>query len=227
MKENLTEIVFLLDRSGSMLPLTNDTIGGYNSFVERQKNEPGEAKLTTVLFDDEYTLLHNGADIKTVEPLDSTTYFARGMTALYDALGKTINDVGHRLAGTPEEERPSKVIFVITTDGLENASREFTQSSVKEMITHQTEKYSWEFIFLGANIDSAQVGDTIGIANDRSFNYMATEAGVSALYSAVDAAVSDYRVTGSVDACAVARALNCDQDAAITTLASARSYHDN
>ena len=215
MNQNLTEIVFLLDRSGSMSHLTDDTIGGYNSFIEKQKTEPGEAHLTTVLFDDKYEFLHNGTDLKTAEPLNRNTYFARGMTALYDALGKTINDVGRRLANTPEEDRPSKVIFVITTDGLENASQEFSQSAVKEMITHQAEKYSCEFFFLGANIDSAEVGKSIGVKADRSFNYMATDDGVNALYCTMSAAVSDYRVTGSVDSTCIADGL-----------ASVRKYKD-
>ena len=216
MNQNLTEIVFLLDRSGSMSYLTDDTIGGYNSFIEKQKNEPGEAKLTTVLFDDKYELLHNGTDLKTAEPLNRTTYFARGSTALYDALGKTINDVGHRLAKIPEEERPSKVIFVITTDGFENASKEFTQSAVKEMITHQTEKYSWEFIFLGANIDSAEVGASMGISVDRSFNYTASAQGTSALYSTLSASISDYRVSGTINTDAIVEGLEAD----------AKSYSD-
>lgn len=118
---NLTEIVFILDRSGSMMSLTNDTIGGFNSFVEKQKNEPGEALLTTILFDDQYEILHNGMNLRDVQPMTKDQYWARGMTAMYDAIGKTINEVGRRLSDTTEEQRPGKVIFVITTDGLENA----------------------------------------------------------------------------------------------------------
>lgn len=213
MKENLTEIVFLLDRSGSMYDLTSETIGGYNAFIDRQKSDPGEARLTTVLFDDEYEILHNGVNIKEVEPLTEKTYFVRGMTAMCDAIGKTINDVGRRLAETPEEERPSKVIFVITTDGYENASKEFTASAVKEMVKHQTDKYSWEFIFLGANIDAVAAGTAIGIKSDRSLNYTATAKGTSNLYSAVSASVSDYRVKGVVDADALCAAINSESDA--------------
>ena len=197
---NLTEIVFILDRSGSMMSLTDDTIGGFNSFVEKQKNEPGEALLTTILFDDQYEILHNGMNLKDVQPMTRDQYWARGMTAMYDAIGKTINEVGHRLSETPEQYRPGKVIFVITKDGLENASREFTQSKVKEMIQHQTEKYSWDFIFLGANIDSAQTAKSIGINADYAADYVYNELGVSSMYCAVDAAVSSARATGTVSA---------------------------
>ena len=195
MRDNLTEIVFILDRSGSMSGLTDDTIGGFNSFIEQQKKVDGEAKLTTVLFDDRYELLHNGVDINEVKPLTRDDY----MTALYDAIGKTINDVGDRLSKTPEDDRPSKVIVVITTDGAENSSVEFSQSKIKEMITHQTEKYSWEFIFLGANIDSVAVGDSIGIAANRSANYSASDKGVASVYCAMCDTISTYRNTGTVD----------------------------
>lgn len=198
MNTNLTEIVFILDRSGSMMSLADDAIGGFNSFVEKQKNEPGEALLTTVLFDDQYEILHNGMNIKEVQALSKDQYWARGMTAMYDAIGKTINEVGHRLSETPEEQRPGKVIFVITTDGLENASLEFNQAKVKEMIQHQTEKYSWEFIFLGANIDSAKTAENIGINKGYAADYIYSAQGTSSMYAAVDCAVSSLRSTGSV-----------------------------
>lgn len=200
MKDNLTEIILILDRSGSMCPLTRDTIGGFNSFIENQKKVDGEAKITTVLFNEEYKLLHDGVDINDISPLTETEYITGGMTALYDAVGKTINNVGVRLSGTAEEERPSKVIVVIITDGEENSSREFTKDKVKEMITHQTEKYNWEFVFLGANIDSASVGSGIGISVDRSIDYAASSKGVESVYCALDCALSDYRSTGSISA---------------------------
>ena len=136
MKNNLTEIVFILDRSGSMSRLVEDTIGGFNSFIETQKKEVGEAVLTTILFDDQYEILHNGVDIKNVKPMTTKEYSARGMTALLDAIGKTINNVGDRLNKTDDKDKPSKVIFVITTDGQENSSKEFTQKQIKEMIEH-------------------------------------------------------------------------------------------
>ena len=201
MNSNLTEIVFILDRSGSMMSLTDDTIGGFNSFIEKQKDEPGDALLTTVLFDDQYEILHNGMNLKEVQPITRDQYWARGMTAMYDAIGKTINEVGRRLSDTPEQYRPGKVIFVITTDGLENASREFTRIKVKEMIQHQTEKYSWEFIFLGANIDSAQTAESIGINKGFAADYCYSAQGTSSMYAAVDCAVTSVRNTGSVNAC--------------------------
>ncbi len=199
MKENLTQIVCILDRSGSMSGLVKDTIGGYNTFIENQKQEPGEALVTTILFDDQYEVLINAADIKAVQPITGKDYFARGMTALYDAVGKTIDDLGHRLAGMAEEERPSKVIMVIITDGLENASKEYSQNRVKEMITHQTEKYSWQFIFMGANIDSAKEASSIGINADFSMDYAATGAGTASVYASADRAVSQMRACGKIN----------------------------
>lgn len=200
MKQNLTQIVCILDRSGSMSNLTSDTIGGYNTFIENQKLEPGEAWVTTVLFDDRYELLTDGEDIRTIKTMTSKEYYARGTTALYDAVGKTIDEVGHKLALKAEEERPSKVIVVIITDGLENSSKEYTKSQVKEMITHQTEKYSWQFIFMGANIDSAAEASSIGIDEKFSMDYMATDMGTMAVYASADRAVRQMRSTGKVDA---------------------------
>jgi uncharacterized protein YegL len=197
MKDNLTEIVFILDRSGSMRNLTDDTIGGFNSFIETQKGENGEATLTTVLFDDEYELLHDGVNIQDVKELTNKEYFARGMTALLDAIGKTINTVGDRLSKTIENNRPSKVIFVITTDGQENASKEFTQPQIKEMIEHQKSKYNWEFIFLGANIDAVSTATNYGIT--LSSNYTANTIGTKTLYNAVTDSVSNFRSVGYVE----------------------------
>jgi len=183
MNRSLTEIVFILDRSGSMSGLENDTIGGFNGFVKNQA-ETGQTSLTTVLFDDRYEILHNGVAATDVV-LTRGEYFTRGSTALLDAVGKTINDVGERLNKTPEAMRPGKVIFVITTDGLENASRTFSYNEVKKMITHQTEKYNWEFIFMGANIDVAKEGDKLGISTERSFGFAASSKGISAMFSGV------------------------------------------
>lgn len=200
MNNNLTEIVFILDRSGSMGPIAADTIDGYNTFIEKQKLEPGEAKLTTVLFDSIYEVIHDGVDIQKVEHLTSTQYWARGMTALMDAVGRTINSVGERLAATPEEERPGKVIFVITTDGLENASREFTRTQIKQMIEHQTNKYNWQFMFLGANIDAAAEAVSMGIDAQYAANYRASDIGTKSVYATMDCAVSTLRATGCVTA---------------------------
>ena len=142
MNLNLTEIVFLIDRSGSMGGLETDTIGGFNAFIENQKQIEGDTAVTTVLFDDKYELLYNGIEAEKVK-LSNKEYFVRGSTALLDAIGKTIIDVGYRLSVMEESQRPAKVIFVITTDGMENASKEFTYKKVKELIKHQQEKYQW------------------------------------------------------------------------------------
>ena len=199
MNPNLSEVIFILDRSGSMAGLTNDTIGGYNAFIEEQKKDPGETKLTTVLFDHEYEILHNGVNVHDVAPMTTKDYWPRGCTALYDAIGKTINDVGHRLSNTAEDERPSKIIFVITTDGMENASREYSQRKVKEMIEHQTNKYSWQFIFLGANIDVKEVASDIGISMDFAASYTTTTKGVNSVYSTMSKITSDYKKNGVVN----------------------------
>lgn len=199
MKENLTEVIFILDRSGSMNELTNDTIGGFNTFIEKQKNEPGEALITTVLFDDQYEVLHNGVNLKDVKPLSNKEYFTRGWTALLDAIGKTINTVGARLYNTPEEEKPSNVIMVITTDGEENSSKEFNQAQIKEMIELQTNTYNWEFVFLGANIDAVSTARGFGIKASNAATYTASNIGTQSLYSSVCDSVSSYRATGKMN----------------------------
>ncbi len=195
MKKNLTEMVFILDRSGSMMHLTDDTIGGFNSMIENQKKEEGEAFVTTVLFDDAYELLHDHVDINEIQPITNNEYYARGMTALLDAVGKTINSIGVRLNETPEDERPDKVIFVITTDGMENASREFVKSTVKEMIEHQQSKYSWTFMFLGANIDAVSEAASLGINTDFARTYTASDIGTQSVYTAMSCAMSCARST--------------------------------
>ena len=193
MKKNLTEMVFILDRSGSMQHLTDDTIGGFNSMIENQKKEEGEAFVTTVLFDDQYELLHDHINIKDIQPITDKEYSARGMTALLDAVGKTINSIGNRLSATPEDERPDKVIFVITTDGMENASREFVKSTVKEMIEHQQSKYSWTFMFLGANMDAVGEAASLGINTDFARTYTADTWGTQSVYTAMSCAMSCAR----------------------------------
>lgn len=192
MNMNLTEIVFLLDRSGSMRGLESDTIGGFNAFIERQRQLEGKTIVTAVLFDDKYEILWNGIDVGKIK-LTNKEYYVRGCTALLDAVGKTIMNVGLRLSNTADDERPDKVIFVITTDGLENASREFTYEKVKELIKHQQEKYSWEFIFLGANIDAAKEADNIGIDMNNAYSFQASKTGVESMYNVVCEAVSEKR----------------------------------
>lgn len=198
MKSDLTEIVFIMDRSGSMSGLEDDTIGGYNSFLKTQRGVEGEAKVTTVLFDDEYIKIHDRVDINNVNPITEKEYFARGTTALLDAIGKTIIDIGENLKDTSEEERPSKVIFVAITDGHENASREFTYEKIKEMISHQQSKYNWEFIFLGANIDAVKEAENLGIKASRATNYIADEQGTGIVYSSLAENVVSFRSKGKI-----------------------------
>ncbi|HHV19815.1 MAG TPA: VWA domain-containing protein [Thermoanaerobacterales bacterium] len=192
MNRDLTEIIFLLDRSGSMAGLETDTIGGFNAFIEKQRQLEGETLVTVVLFDDRYEILWNGIDANKAILTDKE-YYVRGSTALLDAVGKTILDVGYRLSKTSEETRPGKVIFVITTDGLENSSREFSYKKVKELIKHQQEKYNWEFIFLGANIDAAKEAGNIGICKDNAYSFEASKAGVEKMYYMACDAVSEIR----------------------------------
>jgi uncharacterized protein with von Willebrand factor type A (vWA) domain len=193
MRNQVTDIIFLLDRSGSMSGLEKDTIGGFNAFIKNQSQLDGETLVTAVLFDDCYEILWNGISAKQVTLTDKE-YYVRGSTALLDALGKTILDVGYRLSQTEEEKRPAKVIFVITTDGEENASREFTYSKVKELIQHQQEKYNWEFIFMGANLDAAKEADSLGIQQENAYNFEASEKGVEIMYNRVCEAVSEKRI---------------------------------
>jgi uncharacterized protein YegL len=200
MNENLTEIVAILDRSGSMEHLTNDTIGGFNSFLKEQKEIPGNAVLTTVLFNDSYMLLHDRVDIEKVKPMTNKEYIAQGSTALLDAMGKTINDIGLKLHNTVENERPGKVIFFIITDGEENASVEYNNEKIKEMVELQKNTYSWEFVFLGANIDSFSAARSIGISSDRAFDFEADKEGIVNAHLAMSAAVGNLRRYRSIDA---------------------------
>jgi len=193
MNHNKTEIIFLLDRSGSMAGLESDTIGGFNALIEKQCKLEGETFLTAVLFDDQYEILWNGVHANKTK-LTEDEYFVRGTTALLDAVGKTILDVGYRLTKTSEEERPGKVIFVITTDGMENASSEFTYRKVQELIKHQQEKYNWEFIFMGANIDAAKEAESIGITRENAYHFEASEEGVESMYNVICEAVSEKRL---------------------------------
>ena len=199
MRENLTEMVFVLDRSGSMESLTADTIGGFNELIEKQKKLEGDAYVTTVLFDHEYEVLHDHVALKDVAPLTDREYFARGGTALLDAVGRTINTVGARLAATPEEERPAHVVFVITTDGMENASCEYTAKQVREMVEHQQQKYSWQFVFLGANMDAVSEAGKLGISASHAANFVPSQRGVSMMYRmALDEVMCSARVGSDI-----------------------------
>lgn len=181
-----TEIIFLIDKSGSMGRLKDDTIGGFNSFVESQKDDT-KTTLTTVLFDTRWTILHNGLDVYEVSPITNKDYIPGGGTAMLDAIGETINNVQDR-HDELGEEKPDNVLFVITTDGEENSSKTFTKAQIERMIKHQTTGHGWEFIFLGANMDAVKEASSIGISADRAVSYDWTAQGTDALYSTVTAA---------------------------------------
>ncbi|MCD7728649.1 MAG: VWA domain-containing protein [Clostridia bacterium] len=185
MKKGLTELVFVLDKSGSMRGLEKDTIGGFNSMLEKQKAIEGECLITTVLFDNNYVLLHDRADIRGVKPITEKEYFVGGSTALLDAVGRTISKIKNAQNNIEEDYRTEKVMFVIITDGYENSSREYNLPQVKELIENQKQQ-GWEFIFLGANIDVVQTAKSFGISENRSAAFTADDEGVQASYQAVD-----------------------------------------
>lgn len=192
MKKNLTELVFIIDKSGSMGGLESDTIGGYNSLLKKQKEVDGECVITTVLFDNHYKLLHDRIDIRAVAPITEKEYRAGGSTALLDAIGKTIDKIGNAQKNTAEEYRAEKVMFVIITDGMENSSREYSSNTVKKMISAQKE-CGWEFIFLGANIDAVETASHFGIDEDRAVDYVPDAKGTRLNYEVMSEAVSSYR----------------------------------
>lgn len=198
MKKNLTEIVFILDRSGSMGGLESDTIGGYNSMLKKQQDEEGEAVITTVLFDDKMEVLHNRLDIKGIKPMTNKQYYVRGCTALLDAVGKSINNVANAHRLLEDNQVPEKVLFVITTDGLENASEEFTYTNIKRLIEVQKSKAGWEFIFLGANIDAAEEAGRMGISPENAVNYNNDSLGTSLNYEVMSDAISEYRTKRAI-----------------------------
>ena len=198
MKENLTELVFILDKSGSMSGLESDTIGGYNSMLEEQKKAEGECVITTVLFDHNYELLHDRIDIRAVSPITAKEYFVGGATALLDAIGLTIEKIANAQKNTAEDYRAGKVMFVIITDGEENSSRRYSAAKVKEMIGAQKERYGWEFIFLGANIDAIETAGRFGIDADRAADFVADGEGVELSYRMMCETVSAFRKSGAV-----------------------------
>jgi len=199
MRENLTEIVFILDRSGSMSGLESDTIGGFNSMIAKQQKEEGEAIVSTVLFDDETDVIHDRVAIGEVKKLTEEDYYVRGCTALLDAVGGAIHHIGNVHKYAREEDRPAKTLFVITTDGLENASRHYSFKDVKKLIKRQQEKYNWEFLFLGANIDAIEVAGNMGISRDRAANYNCDEVGTALNYQVLEAAVTRVRKCKAAD----------------------------
>lgn len=193
MNDILTELVFILDMSGSMSPLTDDTIGGYNSLLKKQKDQHGDANITTVLFDDRYMMLHDGESIENVKNLTNKEYVPWGTTAMLDAVGKTIAHIDHKMKSIPEEKRAGKVFVTIMTDGMENASREYSWESVQSMIKEKREKYNWIFTFIGSNIDTKKVSKNIGINPKLSRTYTHSKEGTDSVFDSVSDAMSYSR----------------------------------
>ena len=193
MKKGLTEIVFIIDRSGSMAGLEDDTIGGYNTFLETQKEE-GEAIISTVLFSGESEVIHDRIDVHKAEPMNRKQYRPSGCTALLDALGGAIHHIGNIHKYARDEDRPEKTIFVITTDGMENASRNYTYEKVRRMVERQKEKYGWEFMFLGANMDAIKAAGRFGIDEDRAVRFHSDHIGTELNYRVVGKAITKMRM---------------------------------
>ena len=189
----MTELIFILDRSGSMSGLESDTIGGFNSMIEKQKKEAGEAMVSTVLFDNESVVIHDRLPLDRVPHMTEREYFTRGCTALLDAVGGAIHHIGNVHKYARKEDVPEKKMFIITTDGYENASKRYDYDKVRRMIQRQKEKYGWEFLFLGANIDAAAEASRFGIDADRAVNYKCDEAGTALNYEVISEAVSSVR----------------------------------
>lgn len=198
MKKGLTELVFILDRSGSMAGLESDTIGGFNSMLKKQQDIEGDCHITTVLFDHNYELLHDRIDIKAVNPMTDKEYWVRGSTALLDAIGTTINKISNAQKNTAEEYHAEKVMFVIITDGAENASQEYSSVKVKTMIETQKDS-DWEFIFLGANIDAVETAGTYGIDANRAVDYLADSQGTELNFRVMADTVATFRNEGIID----------------------------
>ena len=193
----MTELVFILDRSGSMSGLEKDTIGGFNSMLEKQRKEPGDAVVSTVLFDNEIEVIHDRVAIADVPNLTDEEYYVRGCTALLDAVGGAIHHIGNVHKYARKEDVPEKTLFIITTDGLENASRRYTYDKVRHMIEHQKERYGWEFIFLGANIDAAAEARRFGIDEAMAANYHCDEAGTALNYQVISEAITSVRASSA------------------------------
>ena len=199
MKRNRTELVFILDKSGSMGGLEEDTIGGFNAMLKKQQKAEGEAFVTTVLFDNGYELLHDRIPVKGISPITEKDYEVGGMTALLDAIGFSIQKMINVQKRTSDDERAEKVLFVITTDGMENASTEYTADQIKKMVQHQKQKFGWDFMFLGANIDAISTATKFGIDEDFAVDYHADGEGTQLNYEAVNEAVMNLRSGKSID----------------------------
>lgn len=195
MKKNITELVFILDRSGSMSGLESDTIGGFNAMIEKQKKQDGECIVSTVLFDDENRVIHDRVSLDEIKPMTEDDYFVGGCTALIDAIGGAIHHIGNVHKYARPEDVPENTIFIITTDGQENASHRYSSDKVKKMIERQKDKYGWEFLFIGANIDAVETAKRYGIDRNRAVNYNADAQGTSVLYETVSKAVCNVRAS--------------------------------
>ncbi len=200
MRKNLTELVFILDRSGSMSGLESDTIGGFNSMIAKQKKEEGEALISTVLFDNFSEVVHDRVAVRDIRPMTDKDYTVRGCTALLDAIGDAIRHIGNIHKYARAEDVPEHTLFVITTDGMENASRHYDSDKVKKMIERQKEKYGWEFLFLGANIDAVETAGRFGISQDRAVNYHSDSQGTQLNYQVVSEAISAVRCSAPLGA---------------------------
>ena len=195
----MTELVFILDRSGSMAGLEKDTIGGFNSLIEKQRKEPGTAVVSTVLFDNESEVIHDRLPLESIPPMTDKEYYVRGCTALLDAVGGAIHHIGNVHKYARREDVPDKTLFVITTDGMENASRRYDYERVRKMIQRQKERYGWEFIFLGANIDAAAEAKRFGIDESRAANYHCDEEGTALNYEVLSDVVCAVRMGAEID----------------------------
>ena len=200
MRKGLTEVIFILDRSGSMSGLEADTIGGFNSMIEKQRREEGEALISTVLFDDRTEVLYDRVPIAKAVPMNDEQYYVRGCTALLDAIGGAIHHITKVHKKAREEDKPEKTLFIITTDGMENASKKYSSQKVKEMIERKKEKYGWEFLFIGANIDAVETAGHFGIGADRAVNYHADSQGTSVVYDTVADTVCCMRACAPISA---------------------------
>lgn len=200
MKKDLTELVFILDRSGSMQGLESDTIGGFNSLLEKQKRQPGEALVSTILFDDRVEVLHDRVPLNRMRPITDRDYFVQGCTALLDAVGGAIHHIGNIHKYARPEDVPEHTLFVVITDGMENASCRYTARRVREMIKRQKKRYGWEFLFLGANIDAVETAGGLGIGADRAVNFHCDSAGTRLNYEAVSQAASAVRRSAPLSA---------------------------
>ena len=193
MKNTITELVFIIDRSGSMSGLESDTIGGFNSMIEKQKKLEGKAYVSTILFDNVSEVIHDRVSLDEIKPMTEKDYYVRGCTALLDAVGGAIHHIGNVHKYARKEDVPEHTLFVITTDGMENASRKYDLEKVKKMIEHEQEKYGWEFLFIGANIDAVQTAGSFGIPKNRAVNYNHDSEGTRVVYDSVSSAVSQCR----------------------------------